>query len=67
MISLPAEKELLKVYSSNPEVEITYYPENGNYAIINNSNLEQKSDIYDITCNKHALVLQPNELRWVKL
>ena len=65
--SASKEKELLKVYSSNPEVEITYYPENGNYAIINNSNLEQKSDIYDITGNKHALVLQPNELRWVKL
>ena len=61
------EKELTKVYSSNPAIEVTYYQDSNKYAIINNSGKEQKTTIYDVNGGKTNMTLNPNELRWVKL
>ena len=61
------EQELTKVYSSNPDVEITYYVDSKKYVIINNSNKRQKTTIYNIDGSAIEMVLRPNELRWTKL
>ena len=61
------EQELTKVYSSNPDVEITYYVDSKKYVIINNSNKRQKTTIYNIDGGAIEMVLRPNELRWTKL
>lgn len=61
------EKELTKVYSSNQEVEITYYLDSKKYAVINNSNQKQKTTLYNIDGGASEITLEPNELRWIKL
>ena len=60
-----AGKELNKVYSTNPCTECNYYPASKKYAVINNSNTEQKTDFYDIDGNVKHLTLAPMEVKWL--
>ena len=60
------EKDLYKAYADNVNVDVTYYPKNGTFAVINNSNLEQETKLFDINGKEHKLVLNANELRWIK-
>ncbi len=59
-----SRKELNKVYSSNPCTDCNYYPSSKKYAVVNNSNLEQKTDFYDIDGKKTELILKPMEVKW---
>lgn len=57
-------KELKKVYSSNPCTDCSYYPASNKYAVVNNSNVEQKTEFYDIDGNVKKLTLAPMEIKW---
>lgn len=57
---------LFKAFSSNPDVEISYYPDTDVYAVINNTNVKQESVIFNIEGKPTKLILKPTELRWVK-
>ena len=60
------ESELEKAYSSNVVTDCTYYPESKKYAVINNTFEEQKTTFYDVNGNAQELVLNPNDIVWIK-
>ncbi|NLW86552.1 MAG: 1,3-beta-galactosyl-N-acetylhexosamine phosphorylase [Planctomycetes bacterium] len=61
------EQEFTKCHSSNPATDLAWYPSAGVYCIVNNTNEQQTTDIYD-----HAgqwlrnLSLAPNEMVFVE-
>ncbi len=60
------EKEMLKAFSTNPYVECNYYPESNKYAIVNNSNIEQTTTVYDIKGEGKTLKVKANNVEWIK-
>lgn len=60
------ECEMKKAFSSNPLTECTYYPEAKKYAVVNNSDKEQKTIFYDIEGKGVELLLSASETRWIK-
>lgn len=60
------EHLLERAYSSNIFTECHYYPESGKYALVNNGEAAQKTVFYDISGNKRAYTLQPNEICWIE-
>jgi len=57
------ESELNKWFSSNPNVEVHYYPNSGMYAVCNNSYEPQNTIVYT-DADSYELSLTGGELRW---
>ena len=60
------EGELKKAFSSNIHTECHYYPDSGTYAIVNNSDKEQKTVFYDICGKSREVTIKANEILWIK-
>lgn len=60
-----ANKSLNVCYSTNVTTDCNYYPNSGKYAIVNNSNKEQKTTFYDLEGNTQELTLKPLEIKWI--
>lgn len=58
------EAAFYKWHASNIDCEVHAYPTIGKYAVVNNSNVEQNTDVYDGDGNKHVLTLKPSEIKW---
>ena len=58
------EQEFKKWYSSNLSVEVHAYPEKGLYAIVNNTNEAQETEVYDGNGNHETVIMNPSEIRW---
>lgn len=58
------EQEFKKWFSTNQNVEVHAYPEKGLYAIVNNTNEEQKTIIYNGHGEAEETVVKPSEIRW---
>lgn len=53
-------------FSTNPNVDIHVYPENGRYCIVNNSYEVQKTIIYT-NCDNFELEIKAGALRWYEI
>lgn len=62
--SLQREDEINVWYASNPNCEVHVYPEIQKVAILNNTNVEQATDIYDGKGNHHTITMKQSEIRW---
>ena len=51
-------------YADNLNCEVNAYPENGKYAILNNSNETQVTNFYDGEGNCETIKLEPCEILW---
>ena len=58
------ESELEKAYSSNVNVDCTYYPESGKYAIVNNADSEQTTTFFDVCGKSETVSLRSGEIVW---
>lgn len=58
------EDEMNKWFSSNQHVEVHAYPEKELYAIVNNTNDEQVTRIYDGQGQTEEMTLAPSEIQW---
>lgn len=58
------EKSFYKWMAMNLYCEVHAYPEIGKYAIVNNSNIEQVTDIYDGKGEQYTFRLAAGEIRW---
>ncbi|WP_195266732.1 MULTISPECIES: 1,3-beta-galactosyl-N-acetylhexosamine phosphorylase [unclassified Clostridium] len=61
------EKEMKMWYSDNPYCEVSAYLESNRYAVINNSNEKQVSNIYDGEGNLIVMELNPTEIKWIDI
>lgn len=59
------EEEFKKWYADNLYCEVHAYPESGKYAILNNTNKPQTTNIYDGEGNFVHVDLAPCEIRWM--
>ena len=63
-----AHKEdlLKKAFSTNPETECNYYPAAGKYALVNNTDLLQKTSFYNKNGERKEYILKANEIVWIE-
>ena len=61
-----ANKDVNVCYATNPATECNYYPSAKKYAIVNNSDKPQTTEVYDIQGNKSCVMLNPMEILWIK-
>ena len=61
------EEEMKKWYADNPYCEVSAYLDSNKYAVINNSNEKQVSNIYDGDGKLMTLELAPTEIRWIDI
>lgn len=61
------ENQFKKWFADNIYVEVNAYPEAGKYAIVNNSDKEQKTMIYDGEGEASEVKLEPAEIRWLEI
>ena len=61
-----ANKDVKVCYATNPATECNYYPSALKYAIVNNSDKPQTTEVYDIYGNKSCVMLNPMEILWIK-
>ena len=54
-------------YSDNPYCEVSAYLESNRYAVINNSNEKQTSNIYDGEGKLIVMELDPAEIKWIDI
>ena len=59
-----SEAELQRWYSSNVNVDVHAYPENGKYAVVNNTYEPQRTNVYRGSGESEELQLAANEIRW---
>lgn len=50
--------------ADNVNCEVHAYPESGKYAILNNSDSPQTTDVYDGNGNRETINLEPREILW---
>ncbi len=62
--SLQKEDEINVWYAQNPNVEVHVYPEISKVAIVNNTNEEQTTIIFDGAGSKSQIVMAKSEIRW---
>ena len=58
------EADMKKAYSSNVNVDCSYYPEQKKYALVNNTNQSQKTSFYDVHGIVKEVVLPAGEIDW---
>lgn len=58
------EPEMKKAYSSNINVDCSYYPEQGKYALVNNTAEPKKTVFYDIDGKQKEVVLLNGGILW---
>lgn len=61
------ESEMKKYYVTNVETEVAAFEQSGKIAVINNTKVDQKTDLFvngDLKC---SLKLAPMEMRWVEI
>lgn len=56
--------EFEKWHTSNIYCEVHAYPAVEKYAVVNNSNERQTTDVYDGKGRKHVMTLEPSEIVW---
>ena len=61
------EKELKRWYADNPLCEVHAYPETGKYAILNNSEKPQCTEVYDGFGNVSSIRLEGGQILWKKM
>ncbi len=59
------EASLEKAYSSNLNTECHYYPTTNKYAVVNNTDKEQKTTFFDIDGKSQEIVIKPLEIYWI--
>lgn len=59
-------KDLNVCYADNPNAECNYYPSGKRYALVNNSDVPQKTAFYDKHGNKSIISLNAMEIKWIK-
>lgn len=59
------EKEIKKAFSSNPFTECNYYPESGKYAVVNNSDVLQKTAFFDRDGKSKNITIEANAIMWL--
>lgn len=59
------ESEMQKAYSTNVNVDCSYYPESGKYAVVNNADSAQTTTFYDVNGKKKTLALAAGEIVWL--
>lgn len=62
-----AEKELHKWFSSNYNVEVHAYVENGKYCVVNNTYEPQATTVYRGDGSSFDLELKANEIKWYNI
>lgn len=65
--SCHSEKELLKWFSTNENVEVHAYPANSKYCVVNNTYEPQETVVYKGDGESFALKLDANEFIWYEL
>lgn len=61
------ENEFKKWYADNLYCEVHAYPSIKKYAILNNTNKEQNTNVYDGEGNMVHVTLEPGEIRWMNI
>ncbi|MCI6692349.1 MULTISPECIES: 1,3-beta-galactosyl-N-acetylhexosamine phosphorylase [unclassified Clostridium] len=59
------EEEFKKWYADNLYCEVHAYPSINKYAILNNTNKEQDTNVYDGNGNMVNITLKPGEIKWM--
>lgn len=59
------EEDFKKWYADNLYCEVHAYPSVNKYAILNNTNKEQVTNVYDGNGDKVKVTLEPGEIRWM--
>lgn len=63
-----AKEDVMKVwYADNLTVEVHAYPDAGKYAIVNNSNETQTTNVYDGAGNGMRITVEPCEIIWKEI
>lgn len=63
-----SKEDALEIWhADNIMCEVHAYPAKGKYAILNNSNEEQKTSVFDGAGNKKEYVLKPCEILWKEM
>ena len=55
-----------KAFSSNIDVDCTYYPESKKYAIVNNTDKVQNTVFYDVDGNSKEVTVGGGEIVWIE-
>ena len=58
------EAEMRRAYSSAPDTECSYYPELGRYAVVNNSDADRETVLYDIQGKSRNLLIPRGKIVW---
>ncbi|MFR3139307.1 MAG: 1,3-beta-galactosyl-N-acetylhexosamine phosphorylase [Lacrimispora saccharolytica] len=61
------EEALLRWFSTNYNVDVHAYPENGKYCVVNNTDDVQETTIYRGDGNSFEKTMQPNEIIWYEI
>lgn len=61
------EDEMKKWYADNLNCEVSAYLETKKYAVVNNSNEEQTTLVYDGNGNSVQMTLAPCEIKWINM
>ncbi len=61
------EEALLRWFSTNYNVDVHAYPENGKYCVVNNTDDVQKTTIYRGDGSSFEKTMQPNEIIWYEI
>lgn len=59
------EEDFTKWYADNLYCEVHAYPETNDYAILNNTNKQQVTNVYDGAGNATKVTLEAGEIRWM--
>ncbi len=59
------EKGMYNAFSSNPYVECNYYPESKKYALVNNTDKEQKTLFFDVNGKEREVTVKANDILWL--
>lgn len=59
------EEEMYRAFSSDPDTECTYYPEEKKYAIVNNSQRDVTATFYDMQGKEREIKLGAHRILWV--
>lgn len=65
--SSSSEDALLHWFSSNYNVDVHAYPENGKYCVVNNTDALQETVIYRGDGSSFEKTMQPNEIIWYEI